>query len=137
MAAPETILLAEDDGCVRGIAARTLLHIGYSVLEAAHGAQAFEIGVTYNGPIHLLVTDLVMPYMSGRALAELLRRGRPALRVLYVSGYAAEIPPEMTLEPCADFLAKPYLPSVLARHVRELLDRRVEGEPADSLAVSG
>ena len=137
MAAPETILLAEDDGCVRGIAARTLLHVGYTVLEAAHGAQAFEIGVRYTGPIHLLVTDLVMPYMSGRALAEVLRRGRPALRVLYVSGYSAELPSEMTLESCAGFLAKPYLPSVLAQHVRDLLDRRVEGECVADLAVSG
>jgi CheY-like chemotaxis protein len=137
MAAPETILLAEDDGCVRNIATRALLDIGYTVLEAAHGAQAFEIGVRYNGPIHLLVTDLVMPYMSGRALADVLRQGRPALRVLFVSGYSAEIPPEITLEPCASFLAKPYLPSVLARCVRELLDRRVEGECIDDLAVSG
>ncbi len=118
----ETILLAEDDACVRGIAARALTLLGYTVLEAAHGVDALRIAMAHPAPIHLLVTDVVMPHLNGKLLADELRRTRPELKVLFVSGYAADAFPEAALQPDVPFMAKPYAPTVLARHVREALD---------------
>ena len=118
----ETILLAEDDGCVRGIAARALTLLGYTVLEAAHGVDALQIAMAHPAPIHLLVTDVVMPHLNGRLLADELRRARPELRVLFVSGYAADTFTGAALQPDIPFMAKPYVPTVLARRVREALD---------------
>ncbi len=118
----ETILLAEDDACVRGVAARALTRLGYTVLEAVNGVEGLQVATAHPAPIHLLVTDVVMPHLNGGALADELRRARPELRVLLVSGYAADALTETALQPDVPFMAKPYVPTVLARRVREVLD---------------
>jgi CheY-like chemotaxis protein len=117
----ETILLAEDDPSVRGTAARTLGLLGYTVLEAAHGAQALEVAAAHPGPIHLLVADVIMPHMGGRSLAVELCRTRRELRVLFTSGYAADVLANLGKTEAA-FMGKPYTPSQLARRVREILE---------------
>jgi two-component system, cell cycle sensor histidine kinase and response regulator CckA len=118
----ETILVVEDEGVVRRFAVRALKEVGYTVLEAAHGVEAIELVERHPGPVHLLFTDLVMPRVSGRALAEALRRRRPELRVLFTSGY----PPNAFSDDMPDdhgfILAKPYEMGSLARRVREVLD---------------
>jgi two-component system, cell cycle sensor histidine kinase and response regulator CckA len=118
----ETILLAEDEAVVRRIALRTLRMLGYTVLEAMHGRDALELANSYEGPIHLLITDDVMPHLGGRALASELRRRRPGVRVLFTSGY----PEDRWAAPGAagrdGYLGKPYDPSALARRVRDMLD---------------
>jgi signal transduction histidine kinase len=119
----ETILLVEDDDAVRQLAAIVLRRLGYTVLEAPEAEAATRIFETYTGPLHLLVTDVVMPGLSGPRLAERLRAARPGLRVLYLSGYSEE---ELDLAagcgPDTAFLAKPYLGTTLARTIRALLD---------------
>jgi PAS domain S-box-containing protein len=119
----ETILLVEDQDAVRIFARHVLLAGGYTVLEARDGEEAFRVAQQCQGPIHLLVTDVVMPRMSGPQLAKLLARDRPGLRVLFVSGYADEAITRGRL-PEADsaFLQKPFNPVRLARKVREVLD---------------
>ena len=83
----ETILLAEDDAGVRTLADRLLRERGYTVLVATDGRMALSLAEKYKGTIHLLVTDVVMPHISGREMADRLRRLRPELRVLYISGH--------------------------------------------------
>jgi CheY-like chemotaxis protein len=116
----ETILLAEDDPSVRSTAARTLGLLGYTVLEAAHGAQALEVAAAHPGPIHLLVADVIMPHLGGRSLAVELWRTRRQLRVLFTSGYVADVLANLGKTEAA-FISKPYTPSQLARRVREIL----------------
>jgi two-component system cell cycle sensor histidine kinase/response regulator CckA len=123
----ETILLAEDEAVVRRVASRTLRSLGYTVLEAAHGREALELAGRHAGPVHLLVTDVIMPHVSGRALADELRQERPELRVLFASGYPADALSHATWRNGEDILNKPYDPSVLARRVREMLDGDREG----------
>jgi CheY-like chemotaxis protein len=121
----ETILLAEDDDAVRALAQEILETSGYAVLAAQHPDEALAIAKRHPGPIHLLVTDVVMPGMSGRALADQLEPVRPGIRVLYVSGYTADaIVHHGVLEPGKEFLPKPYTPNALARRVRDILDRK-------------
>lgn len=119
----ETILLAEDEPMVRDITARTLRDHGYRVLEAADGREAIEIANVTAEPIHLLITDLVMPHIGGGELAWRLQKMVHDLRVLYVSGYAEEptVLQGLHLER-ADFLHKPYTAESLLRKVRTLLD---------------
>jgi CheY-like chemotaxis protein len=119
----ETVLLVEDDESVRGLSARLLRMAGYTVLEAGHGVEAVELAARYSEHIHLLVTDVVMPRMSGRVLADVLAAQRPGLRVLFVTGYTEEG------SLCRDagghpvlLLTKPFAPEELARKVREALD---------------
>jgi PAS domain S-box-containing protein len=120
----ETILLTEDEEMVRRLAREVLEIYGYRVLEAANGGAAFLICERHEGPIHLLVTDVVMPEMSGPELAERLARLRPDMRVLYMSGYTdTAILTQGVLEEGADFIHKPFTPGDLARKVREVLDR--------------
>src|SRR5205823_7287843 len=83
----ETILLVEDEDLVRGLARQILELCGYVVLEAAQGEEAILLSRAYAGPIQLMVTDVVMPHMSGRELAARLAELRPAMKVLYMSGY--------------------------------------------------
>ncbi|MET0286361.1 MAG: PAS domain S-box protein [Polyangiales bacterium] len=119
----ETILLVEDDDQVRTLARTALRRQGYQVLEAEHGEQALTLCEQHVGNIHLLLTDVVMPRMGGRELAERLAALRPDMKVLYMSGYANDdiltrgiLTDEVTL------LQKPITPSSLARKVREVLD---------------
>ena len=120
----ETILLVEDADMVRDLARRTLTFRGYTVLEAHDGEEALRLSTQHEGPIHLLVTDVVMPGgISGRQLAERLMATRPEMRVLYMSGYADDaIVRHGLLEPGMAFLQKPFAPDILALKVREVLD---------------
>jgi PAS domain S-box-containing protein len=119
----ETILLAEDDAMVRPLAKGLLDKLGYTVLEADNAERALAVARAHAGPIHLLVTDVVMPGASGRELARRLAETRPETQVLYVSGYTDDaIVHHGMLEPGLHFLQKPFTPATLARKVREVLD---------------
>ena len=119
----ETVLVAEDAAAVRAVIQQVLASHGYQVLEAADGRSALELGARHEGPVHLLVTDVVMPEMSGRQLADRLQERRPTLKVLFVSGYTDDaIVRHGILEPGIAFLQKPFTPEALARKVREALD---------------
>jgi two-component system cell cycle sensor histidine kinase/response regulator CckA len=119
----ETILVVEDDPAVRPLVRGVLLLRGYSVLEASRGDEALSVSESHRGPIKLLVTDIVMPGMSGRDLAEQILLRHPEIRVLYMSGYTDDaILHQGVLEEGALFLQKPFTPDALARKVREVLD---------------
>ncbi len=119
----ETILLVEDAERVRAVVREILEMSGDAVLEAHHGAEALELSNRHAGPIHLLVTDVVMPQMSGRELAQRLATLRPDLKVLYMSGYTDDaIVRHGVLASGIAFLSKPFTPDALALKVRELLD---------------
>jgi PAS domain S-box-containing protein len=119
----ETILLAEDEDAVRAITRHVLQMCGYVVLEADTGEEAIRVASEYSGPIDLLLTDVVMPGMGGRELAEHLTAARPDVRVLYLSGYTDDaIVRHGVLEAETAFLQKPFTPTILAQKVREVLD---------------
>jgi PAS domain S-box-containing protein len=119
----ETILLAEDDEMLGPLAKGLLEKLGYTVLEANNADRALAVARAHPGPIHLLVSDVVMPGASGRDLARRLAETRPDTRVLYVSGYTDDaIVHHGMLEPGLHFLQKPFTPAALARKVREVLD---------------
>lgn len=119
----ETILVVEDEEALRAAAGRALTKAGYSVLLAADGASALQIGSQFAGEIQLLLTDVVMPKMSGIELARELLKVRPATRVLYMSGYATDaLGKHGVLEAGTHFLAKPFTAAELARKAREVLD---------------
>jgi CheY-like chemotaxis protein len=120
----ETILLVEDEEGVRELARDILRASGYTVLDAEHGGAALLTCERYAGAIHLLVTDVVMPQMSGRELAERLTQVRPDMQVLYISGYTDDaVVRHGVREADIAFLQKPFMPDVLARKVRDVLDR--------------
>jgi two-component system, cell cycle sensor histidine kinase and response regulator CckA len=122
--ASETVLLVEDEDLVRQLAREILLRNGYRVLEAADGAEALRVVTQYEGEIDLMVTDVVMPRMSGNELVGHARPLRPAMRVLYVSGYSEEaIARHGKLTEGVELLPKPYTPSVLTAKIRQILDR--------------
>jgi CheY-like chemotaxis protein len=121
----ETVLLVEDDPGVRALAARVLRRQGYHVWEAADGPQALRLAAEQDSPMHLLLSDVIMPGMNGRVLADQLCAERPQLKVLFISGYADEVLGRHgVLEPGIPFLQKPFSPESLARKVREVLDSR-------------
>ncbi|HXA68789.1 MAG TPA: response regulator [Bryobacteraceae bacterium] len=112
----ETILLVEDEDGVRRVVETMLTRHGYNVLSSGSCGDAMALAERYAGPIHLLITDVVMPGMSGRTMAESLIAQRPETKVLYVSGYGGPIEPETT----TGFLQKPFTTEELARKIREL-----------------
>jgi CheY-like chemotaxis protein len=119
----ETILLVDDEELVRAFGREVLADSGYNVIEADDGAHALELARGYEGDIHLLVTDVVMPDLSGRELADQLAKERPGIQTLYTSGYASDsIVRHGVLEPGIAFLPKPMSRTSLTRKVRELLD---------------
>ncbi len=121
----ETVLLAEDEPLVRLLARRVLEQAGYTVLVASGGAEALETARRHDGPIHLLLTDVVMPEMSGRDLVRHLLDLRPGVPVLYMTGYSDEaIARHGVLDPGTALIQKPFTPAALARKVREALDAR-------------
>jgi nitrogen-specific signal transduction histidine kinase/ActR/RegA family two-component response regulator len=121
--ATETILVVEDETAVRSIVVRSLRARGYEVLEARHGEDALLVAERHNAPIHLVVTDVVMPNMNGTELFHHLRRWYPRMRVLFISGYAkSAIPPEALAEgQGAAFLAKPFTIDQLLTEVRRMV----------------
>lgn len=119
----ETVLLVEDEDVVRAIARRVLTSRGYAVIEARHGHDALRVASEHAGPIHLLLTDVVMPGMSGHALARQLIDRCRGLKVLYMSGYTADaIIDHGELKPGLRLLQKPFTPRDLAQAVRGTLD---------------
>jgi PAS domain S-box-containing protein len=119
----ETVLLAEDEEFVRKFVKDVLQRYGYTVLEAHHGSEALRIGLEHSGPIHLLLTDVVMPRMSGQQLAKQMATLRPTVKVLYMSGYTeSAIVHHGVLDSAAAFVQKPFTGEALARRVREVLD---------------
>jgi CheY-like chemotaxis protein len=120
----ETILLVEDEREVRALARDILKARGYTVLEASDGTDALQISERHPGTIHLVLTDLVMPGMSGRELVSRLTILRPGVAVLYMSGYTDDaMAHHDVLDPPVAFLLKPMAPDALARKVREILDQ--------------
>jgi PAS domain S-box-containing protein len=118
----ETVLLVEDEKGVRELAREYLQMIGYSVIEAENGHAALELASRHNGKIHLLMTDVVMPGISGRELSERVRTVRPDMRVLFMSGYTDQaVVHHGILEPDAVLLQKPFTLNALALKLREIL----------------
>lgn len=120
----ERVLLVEDEDAVRNIAELALRSHGYTVLAAACGKDALRIAEEHEGKFSLLLTDVVMPGMSGRQLSDTLRARHPALKVLFMSGYTTDAAVQYgILEGEANLLQKPFTPSVLAARVREVIDK--------------
>ncbi|HXO88845.1 MAG TPA: ATP-binding protein [Candidatus Acidoferrales bacterium] len=125
----ETILLAEDESSLRTLTRNTLELCGYKVLEAKDGLEALEVSERFKGPIDLLLTDMVMPGMGGRQLAQELTRRRPEIRLAYMSGYTGQtVGSQGPVDPGSVFLLKPFTRELLTRKIREALDRRVVTE---------
>ena len=119
----ETVLVVEDEGLVRKLARTILESRGYLVLEAEGGEEAVRVCRSHRGPLHLLVTDVVMPRMKGKEVADRLQSIYPEMKVLYMSGYTADmIDQHGVLETGVQFLQKPFAPLDLVNKVRELLD---------------
>ncbi|HEY7636405.1 MAG TPA: MHYT domain-containing protein [Gemmatimonadales bacterium] len=128
LAGTETILIVEDEMSVRELAARVLQFYGYQTLVATDGEEALVLAEHYPGPIHLMLTDLVLPHMSGKLAAERLARARPEARILYMSGFTeSALAHQGDLGASPAFIEKPFAPIALASKVREVL-----AEPAPS-----
>ena len=120
----ETILIVEDNPSVRRFCARSLQEMGYVVLEAENGVSALALAdENRSDPIRLVVTDMVMPHMSGRQVQRELAAKLPGIKALLMSGYSENAPTESEVDPDVGFLQKPFTDALLARTVRELLDR--------------
>jgi CheY-like chemotaxis protein len=120
-------LLVEDEDGVRALGKVVLQSGGYTVLEARNGQEAIRVAQEHSGQIDVLVTDMVMPRMSGRQLVNLLAPTRPQMRILFVSGYTDEVVLRHDLLGTGvAFLEKPFTPIGLARKVREVLDAKAK-----------
>jgi PAS domain S-box-containing protein len=130
----ETVLVVEDQEDVRGLVLAVLHAYGYQTLEAKSGDEALEIVENHEGPIHLILTDMIMPGMTGKQTADRLRQVRHEMKVLYMSGYTDEVISRRgSLDDRVDYIAKPFTPEALARKVRSVLG----GSDADSLTEAG
>jgi len=120
----ETILLVEDDDTLRDLAKKILQRHGYSVLDAHNGEKALRVTDKHHGPLHLILTDVVMPGMNGREVVERLQSLRQDIKVLYMSGYLDNgIAPHGILDPGINFIEKPFTPKSLVMKVRRVLDQ--------------
>jgi PAS domain S-box-containing protein len=130
----ETILLAEDSESLREMAEEYLKSIGYTVLSAVSGEKALQLAKDFEGPIHLLLTDVVMPEMSGPELANQLASLRPGLMIIFTSGYTDDaIARQGILDPEVAFIQKPYRPKALAKKIRQVLNASPGEVPAASV----
>jgi len=122
--ADEVVLVVEDENSIRYIMARTLRECGYTVLEAAGGPQALEILQEQSAPVNLIIADLVMPEISGRELAERMLERWPDVPILFTSGYTGLFVVQRgLLDEGQEFIQKPIAPDMLAKRVREMLDK--------------
>jgi len=122
----ETVLVVEDEVAVRELIMQTLHESGYTLIGASNGSEALKLSQTYEADIHLLLTDVIMPQMSGKELAEQLVAQRPKLKILFASGYTDDaIAQHGVLDPGVTFIQKPFSPVALAKKVREVLDQTV------------
>jgi DNA-binding response OmpR family regulator len=117
-----TVLVVDDEEAVRRLACRMLTWTGFQALEARHGREAIATLEQHSSPIHLILTDIKMPGMSGRELGRQVESRWPDKRVLYMSGFASEVFQGGLLEPGAPFLAKPFTQDDLVMKVRSLLE---------------
>ena len=126
MAATETLLVVENEAAIKTLVQMALERHGYVVLTAESGSEALRLAAAHQGPIDLLITDVVMPDLRGPDLARRLIEQRPALATLFMSGYMDDALGDDTssLPVPVDFIQKPFSPSALAARVREMLDRR-------------
>ncbi|HZM50687.1 MAG TPA: response regulator [Vicinamibacteria bacterium] len=118
----ETVLLVEDEDALRALLREVLESLGYRVLEAGLGAEALRIAREHRGPIHVLLTDLVMPQMTGRELADRLSCLRPDLKVLFMSGYGVGAAPRQEIPPDGAYIEKPFTADAMGGAIRALLD---------------
>jgi PAS domain S-box-containing protein len=119
----ETVLLVEDEAALRRLSRRVLAQFGYTVLEAPDGEEALHLAEAYRGPINLVLTDVVMPRLNGRDLAERVRASHPEARVLFMSGYVDDAVVQHGLQTQSiALLRKPFTPYALAARIREVLD---------------
>ncbi len=120
----ETILVAEDEASVRKIVVRAMKSFGYQVLEAGNGFEAVQQAWKYKGTIHLLLTDTVMPRMNGKELSDALKKARPGMKVIFMSGYTREVLSQQgTIDSSIHLVQKPFSNEELAERVREVLDQ--------------
>jgi CheY-like chemotaxis protein len=118
----ETLLLVEDQDAVRTLIEKMLMDHGYEVLAAGNGAEAVALAARYPGTIHLMIADVILPGMNGRALADALRSRRPKMKVLYISGYSEEIVQRQgVLDNHIAYLTKPFSQDWLVAKVQETL----------------
>jgi two-component system, cell cycle sensor histidine kinase and response regulator CckA len=122
-AGTETILLAEDEEGVRQYVSELLMRRGFEVLQAANGSEALELARGYSGQIHLLLTDAVMPQMSGPDLADQFAQARPGVPVLFMSGYSDRLLQPKGMD--STLIQKPFTATALITSIRSLLDREV------------
>jgi CheY-like chemotaxis protein len=119
------VLIVEDAEAIRALTRKVLMGQGYQVMEAGDGIAALRLVQAHEGPLDLVLTDVVMPGMGGRELAQHLTTLRPGVRLLYMSGYTADTMVHRgVLEDGVPFLPKPFTPEDLARKVRDALDAR-------------
>ena len=134
----ETVLLVEDEDEVRVLTREILEQSGYKVLDARHPAEALGIAGRHSGPIHLVLTDVVMPHMNGCRLVEEIAPLRRGIKVLYMSGYTADVMAQHGgLEPDISLIQKPFLPQALTRKVREVLNAQALVRPATGSSGGG
>jgi len=126
----EAVLLCEDDETVRHLAAHLLAEAGYAVLAAEGGQQALRLAAAHRGPLHLLITDVIMPDVNGRKLADLLVAAQPGLKVLFMSGYTSNIIAHHgVLDAGVEFMEKPFSRRTFLIRVREVLDKPASARP--------
>lgn len=126
----ETILLVDDQSDARALARRILERNGYRVLEAHNGAEGLRVCLQHQGRIDLMITDVIMPELTGIQLAERVAETRTDMRVLFTSGYGMSATGQHVLGPRTPFLQKPFTVESLARKVREVLDTPFDSLPS-------